>query len=393
MATLALDRIGKSFGTTRVLDDVCLDIADGEFLTLVGPSGCGKTTLLRIIAGLDAADSGSIAIDGVRVDTLAPKRRDVAMVFQSYALYPYMTVAQNMALPLTMRRLSRAQRLPLVGRLVAGTAAARAAIDREVATVAASLGIEALLARKPAQLSGGQRQRVALGRAMVRHPKVFLMDEPLSNLDAKLRVQTRAEIAELHRRLGTTFVYVTHDQTEAMTMSDRVALMMNGRLLQLATPQRIYDDPVDLRVAEFIGTPKLNALPAMRTLAGLAVQGRRWPLATSEAAGTRLTLAVRPEWWTLATTPVALDEASCTVLGRVRHLEALGAETLVHVAADDIPETLVAKLAPERASALRIDEPVALTAPAERVLVFDAEGQRVTDVHRQTLRRAELAVV
>lgn len=387
MATLTLDGISKSFGTTRVLDDVRLDIKDGEFLTLVGPSGCGKTTLLRIIAGLDFADRGNVRIDGRSVDALAPKKRDVAMVFQSYALYPYMTVAQNMALPLVMRRLTRLQRVPLVGRLVAGAAGLRQSIDTDVEMVAESLGLRDLLGRKPAQLSGGQRQRVALGRAMVRQPKVFLMDEPLSNLDAKLRVATRAEIAQLHRRLATTFVYVTHDQVEAMTMSDRVALMMDGRILQLATPQAIYDDPCDLRVAEFIGTPKINTLPAQCHDRGLSVLGRTWPLAPLEDRGARFTVAVRPEWWTLAVGAPLVDDAACVVTGRVRHLELLGAETLVHVAADELPDGLVAKVPPERASGLRFGDAVLLSAPASRILLFDTQGRRVEQ------RRLALACV
>ncbi|MBU6271704.1 MAG: ABC transporter ATP-binding protein, partial [Betaproteobacteria bacterium] len=252
MASLSLRHINKRYGATRVLDGIDLDIRDGEFLTLVGPSGCGKSTLLRIIAGLDQADAGEVCIDGVSVDALAPKARDVAMVFQSYALYPYMSVAQNMALPLTMRRLSALQRLPVLGRWVPGSASARRQIDAEVAEVAGALGLSGLLARRPAQLSGGQRQRVALGRAMVRHPKVFLMDEPLSNLDAKLRVETRAEIADLHRRLATTFVYVTHDQVEAMTMGHRVAVLKDGLLQQVDTPRALYDTPVNRFVATFI---------------------------------------------------------------------------------------------------------------------------------------------
>jgi len=218
MADLAIDRISKSFGRTRILHDVSLAVQDGEFLSLLGPSGCGKSTLLRIIAGLETRDTGSIAIGGRAVDALRPKARDVAMVFQSYALYPHYTVERNIALPLQMRRLSRWQRLPLVGRLLPGSRSARAEIATEVRGVAKALEIEPMLGRKPGQLSGGQRQRVALGRAMVRRPAVFLMDEPLSNLDAKLRVQMRVEIKELQQRLGATIVYVTHDQSEAMTM-------------------------------------------------------------------------------------------------------------------------------------------------------------------------------
>ena len=376
MATLRLEGISKSFGATQVLDGVHLDIHEGEFLTLVGPSGCGKTTLLRIVAGLDFADTGSVSIDRLRVDDLAPKARDVAMVFQSYALYPYMTVAQNMALPLEMRRLSWAQRLPLLGRWWPGARDQRAAVDLEVRTVADSLGLASLLGRKPAQLSGGQRQRVALGRAMVRHPKVFLMDEPLSNLDAKLRMRTRTEITELHRRLGTTFVYVTHDQVEAMTMSDRVALMMDGRILQLATPQVIYDDPCDLRVAEFIGTPKINALPAVPCEHGLQVLGLVWPIAC-EIGMDEGTVAIRPEWWSLSVGPVPVNNGTCAVVGRVRLVELLGAETLVHVDVQGAVDSVVARVAPHLAAGLHVGATVSLVAPADRVLLFDRAGKRV----------------
>jgi multiple sugar transport system ATP-binding protein len=306
------------------------------------------------------------------------------MVFQSYALYPYMTVAQNMALPLTMRRLGRAQRLPLVGRWWPGSRERRREIDAEVSQVAEALGLGSLLDRRPAQLSGGQRQRVALGRAMVRRPKAFLMDEPLSNLDAKLRVDTRAEIADLHRRLGTTFVYVTHDQVEAMTMSDRVALMMGGRILQLGTPQALYDDPVDLRVAEFIGTPKINVLEATAGGAGLTVGATAWPLAIDTAAARQVRLAVRPEAWRLRDCSAGgggqmrNDGAPrAAVHGTVRHLESLGSETLVHVALAHQAEPLVARVEPARARGLRLADPVVLEVDASRVLAFDEAGRRV----------------
>jgi multiple sugar transport system ATP-binding protein len=377
MASLGVSDICKSFGTTTVLDHVHLDIRDGEFLSLVGPSGCGKTTLLRIIAGLDHADSGSVSIAGAPVDQLPPKRRDVAMVFQSYALYPYMTVGGNLSLPLVMRRLSRWQRMPLAGRFWPGSARVRQAITAAVAEVASLLGLSGLLDRRPAQLSGGQRQRVALGRAMVRQPQVFLMDEPLSNLDAKLRAATRTEIAELHRRLQATFVYVTHDQVEAMTMSDRVAMMMDGRILQLATPQEIYDDPCELRVAEFIGTPRINTLGATRSGDALLVGGQRWPLAVPGDDGRQLTVAIRPEWWTIRDTGLAGDDARCVASGQVRHLELLGSQTLVHVSVDGHPQGLVATVEPERARGLRIGAAIALAAPDRRVLVFDAAGVRV----------------
>jgi multiple sugar transport system ATP-binding protein len=295
MASVRLRDIRKAFRETQILHGVSLDVADGEFLTLVGPSGCGKSTLLRIIAGLDQHDEGVVLIGERPVDHLPPKARDVAMVFQSYALYPYMTVAENIALPLVMRRMNAWQRLPFVGRVLPGTAAQRHAIAEETGEVARVLGISQLLERRPAQLSGGQRQRVALGRAMVRHPQAFLMDEPLSNLDAKLRVQARAEIAELHRRLGATFIYVTHDQAEAMTMSDRVAVMMGGRLLQVAPPQEIYDRPATLEVARFVGTPEINVLPAqVRNDGAVEIFGRAWPVELNVEAGAAVHVAIRP---------------------------------------------------------------------------------------------------
>jgi multiple sugar transport system ATP-binding protein len=374
LSTLAIHGVSKSFGATQVLKGVSLDIEQGEFLSLVGASGCGKTTLLRIIAGLDFADTGSVQIGGQVVDHLAPKARDVAMVFQSYALYPYMTVGQNIALPLVMRWMNWRQRLPLVGGWWSGAKQVTAKIEVEVAAVAQSLGLVPLLDRKPANLSGGQRQRVALGRAMVRHPQVFLMDEPLSNLDAKLRTQTRAEIAELHRRLGATFVYVTHDQIEAMTMSDRVALMVDGHIVQVASPQVMYDDPCDLRVAEFIGSPKINVLPALATERGTQVLGFMWPIVAS--AQGEVQLAVRPEWWTLGAGLMPVDDTSCSVVGQVDHLELLGAETLVHVRVEGLSERLVAKVAPHQATALHVGSALTLTAPADRVLVFAPDGRR-----------------
>jgi multiple sugar transport system ATP-binding protein len=262
MSGIVATGVSKSFGSTRVLGGVSLDIVSGEFVSLVGPSGCGKTTLMRIIAGLERPDSGRIEINQRDVTAIRAADRDVAMVFQNYALYPHLTVHQNISVPLVFRRLSAMERLPGVGRLVPGTAVRREEITALVRQSAGLLGLEALLARKPGQLSGGQRQRVALARAIVRQPKAFLMDEPLSNLDAALRVQTRKEIVEIHRRVGASTVYVTHDQSEAMTMSDRVAVMMGGDILQIATPEEIYANPVDLRVATFIGSPKINTLTA-----------------------------------------------------------------------------------------------------------------------------------
>ena len=244
MAGLTIRGARKDYGRTRVLHEIDIDVADGEFLVLVGPSGCGKSTLLNMIAGLETVTEGSILIDDVVVDRLDPADRDIAMVFQSYALYPTMTVAKNIAFGLEMRGVAKPER--------------KAAVER----VAKLLQIEPLLDSKPAQLSGGQRQRVAMGRALVRDPKIFLFDEPLSNLDAKLRVEMRTEIKKLHARLGTTIVYVTHDQIEAMTMATRIAVMNGGYLQQLGTPKQIYDRPANLFVATFMGSPPMNLLPA-----------------------------------------------------------------------------------------------------------------------------------
>ena len=244
MASVTYQSVTKQFGDVKAVKDMNLEIKDKEFLVLVGPSGCGKTTALRLLAGLEEISSGNIYIGDRIVNDVAPKDRDIAMVFQSYALYPHMSVYDNMAFGLRLRKTPKTE------------------IDRRVKEAAGLLGIGELLQRKPKQLSGGQRQRVALGRAIVREPKVFLMDEPLSNLDAKLRVQTRAEISKLHQRLETTFIYVTHDQTEAMTMGTRIAVMNFGLLQQLDTPQHLYDFPTNKFVAGFIGSPAMNFFDA-----------------------------------------------------------------------------------------------------------------------------------
>ena len=240
MASVTYNHVWKKYGDVVAVQDLNLAIEDKEFLVLVGPSGCGKTTALRCLAGLEEITEGEVLIGNQVVNDVAPKDRDIAMVFQSYALYPHMSVYDNMAFGLKLRKLDKAD------------------IDRRVQESARTLGIEGLLKRKPKELSGGQRQRVAVGRAIVREPKVFLFDEPLSNLDAKLRVQTRAELSKLHKRLETTFLYVTHDQTEAMTMASRIAVMNKGKLQQLDTPQMLYDHPANLFVAGFIGSPAMN---------------------------------------------------------------------------------------------------------------------------------------
>jgi ABC-type sugar transport system ATPase subunit len=301
VAALTLKGISKGFGATPVLHEIDLDIADGEFLTLVGPSGCGKSTLLRIIAGLERQDAGTVAIDGRGVDHLRAHERKVAMVFQNYALYPHMSVFENIALPLTMSRLNLFERIPLLRLLSSRRRAVMRQITAEVKAVAEQLRIEAYFARRPGQLSGGQRQRVALGRAMVRDPDVFLMDEPLSNLDAKLRVHMRTELAELHARLAVTMVYVTHDQVEAMTMSDRVAVFSTGNLRQIAEPRRLYEEPDSLFVARFLG--ESNALAATVTRCdgeqcAAVLPGGETVLATAVGtcdAGAAIDLVLRPE--------------------------------------------------------------------------------------------------
>ena len=370
---VVLRDITKSFGPTAVLRGVSLDIAEGEFLTLLGPSGCGKSTLLRIIAGLETQDDGAVSIGGRPVDALRPKQRDVAMVFQSYALYPHLTVAQNMALPLRMRRLSKLQRLPLLGRLMPGTKALAGAIARDVAQTAAALEIDHLLDRKPGQLSGGQRQRVAVGRAMVRQPAVFLMDEPLSNLDAKLRVAMRAEIKELHRRLGVTFVYVTHDQAEAMTLSDRVAVMLEGELLQVARPRDIYADPEDRRVAEFVGSPKINLIDGHVREAGFVdAAGATLALDTGLDPGSGVMLGLRPE------ALLATDRAGPGVItGAVRLLEHLGSDLYAHVDVPGQDAPLIARLPAEDEAASDSGATLHLRPRLEHVLLFAPNGRRL----------------
>jgi multiple sugar transport system ATP-binding protein len=244
MAFLEIDRLVKRFGTVDVLKGITLSVEEGGFLVLVGPSGCGKSTLLSMIAGLDSISDGEVRINGRRVNELHPSQRDIAMVFQSYALYPNMTVGENIAFGLEMRGVAKAER------------------EAAVARVAEMLQISHLLKRKPSQLSGGQRQRVAMGRALVRNPQVFLFDEPLSNLDAKLRVDMRTEIKRLHQRMGTTIVYVTHDQIEAMTLATQIAVLRDGVLQQFGTPAEIYNNPVNLFVADFMGSPSMNLVPA-----------------------------------------------------------------------------------------------------------------------------------
>src|SRR5215211_3249177 len=324
MAEIVLDRVTKSYpnGATAV-KDLSLTIADGEFIILVGPSGCGKSTTLNMIAGLEEISSGEIRIGGELMNEKAPKDRDLAMVFQSYALYPHMTVRQNIAFPLTLAKLKKAD------------------VAAKVEETAKILDLTALLDRRPAQLSGGQRQRVAMGRAIVRDPKAFLMDEPLSNLDAKLRVQMRSEIARLQKRLGTTTVYVTHDQTEAMTLGDRVVVLRAGVAQQIGTPQELYDKPVNLFVAGFIGSPAMNFFPASLTHTGVSLPFGEVTLTQDvldtlgqHPAPTNIIVGVRPEH--------LADAALIDAYQRLRALtfevkadivESLGSEKLVYFTA------------------------------------------------------------
>jgi len=381
MAEVTLTGIGKSFGAARVLQGVDLAIRDGEFLTLVGPSGCGKSTLLRIIAGLERQDEGAVAIAGGVVDHLRPHERKVAMVFQSYALYPHLSVFHNIAMPLVMARLSLPERLPLLRLLSPRRRRVMQSIGADVATVAKQLQIESLLDRRPGQLSGGQRQRVALGRAMVRHPDAFLMDEPLSNLDAKLRVHMRSELAELHQRLGATFIYVTHDQVEAMTMSDRVAVMDRGELLQVGTPSELYDRPANLRVAQFIGSPAINLLPGRVGGGGeVELMGRRLPLRIAAEPGTELMIGVRPE-----AVQITHEAGTGLLPARLRRAENLGAERILYFQLVEQPETDVicrVALSPEGAAAhaIEFDSEVRLRIAPGTCHLFGSSGLRLSVV-------------
>lgn len=342
--------LSKRFGDTTVLDGIDLDIAAGEFVTILGPSGCGKSTLLRIIAGLETESAGGVSIDGASMAGLAPDARDIAMVFQSYALYPHLTVAQNIAVPLRMRVLTPVQRLSgLAPRAV------RAQIDADVRQVAAVLRIESLLDRKPAQLSGGQKQRVALARAMVRRPRVFLMDEPLSNLDAELRVHMRTEIAQLHRQLGATFLYVTHDQVEAMTMSDRVAVILGGRLQQVASPDTLYRDPDTLDVARFVGTPRINVIPGDK--AGLSPSVR---------------IAIRPERLRIVSAP-----EQGFLKGRLSHRENLGPDLLLHIDVPGMSDPLIVRTDPAVGKCHAIGKALEVAVDPRHVLRFNGAGRRM----------------
>jgi sn-glycerol 3-phosphate transport system ATP-binding protein len=353
MATLDILGLRKSFGATQVLRRIDLSLADGEMLVIVGASGCGKSTLLRLVAGLETPTDGRVLIGGRDVTALDPSKRDIAMVFQNYALYPHMSVFDNMAYGLRIRGLSGGE------------------ITRKVEEAAALLGLDSLLSRKPRQLSGGQRQRVAMGRAIVRDPKLFLFDEPLSNLDAKLRVQMRAEIRKLQRRLGVTSLYVTHDQIEAMTLGDRLLILNQGEPAQLATPMEVFEHPANTYVAGFVGSPTMNFLPGRLVRDGGAVQLDAGPLVSLQGrrAGDAVTLGIRPEHLRLGGEGLVV---------RVDLVEPLGSETLVHGRiAGAGHETITLKVP----GAVTAAETITVSIQADQAHVFDAgTGTRIVPV-------------
>ncbi len=347
MAAVSIEKVRKSYGAVEVIPNATMEIKDGEFLVLVGPSGCGKSTLLRMIAGLEEITGGTISIGGTVVNEVAPKDRDIAMVFQNYALYPHMTVAQNMAFSL---RLAKVDKVKI-----------REAVD----AAADILGLETLLDRYPGQLSGGQRQRVAMGRAIVRDPKVFLFDEPLSNLDAKLRVQMRAEIKELHQRLKTTTVYVTHDQTEAMTMADRIVVLRDGVIEQIGSPLELYDRPANIFVAGFIGSPAMNFITGRVSDGAFVAPGDisvPLPVSLTVGDGRRIVCGIRPN-------NIQLTEGG--IAAEVIVVEPTGSETQVIVR---VADTQIVCVSRDRVS-VRAGDTINFSLDPADLLMFDLETE------------------
>ncbi|MCP4562343.1 MAG: sn-glycerol-3-phosphate ABC transporter ATP-binding protein UgpC [Bosea sp.] len=349
MAGIAIDKLVKRYGTTQVVHGIDLDIQDGEFVVFVGPSGCGKSTTLRMIAGLEEINDGTISIGGRVVNRLEPKERNIAMVFQNYAIYPHMSVAENIAFGLYTSQLDKAQK------------------RKRVEEVAEVLGLTKLLERRPSALSGGQRQRVAIGRAMVRDPAVFLFDEPLSNLDAQLRAQMRLEIKRLHQRLGTTIVFVTHDQVEAMTLADRIVVMRDGHILQVGAPMELYEKPADVFTARFIGSPTMNIVPAKAGQGSLQLGGK--PLPWSVALPADVLVGVRPQELRV----LEQDEVADLILsGTVAVVEPLGPETFVHV--ETVDGLLLASAPAKNPPA--VGSAVQLGAAVSGLRLFDAKSER-----------------
>jgi multiple sugar transport system ATP-binding protein len=354
MVSIQIENLSRRFANVAAVDNISLEIADGDFLVLLGPSGCGKTTLLRMIAGLLEPTGGRILLDGDDITDAPPRKRDVAMVFQNYALYPHLSVAKNLGFPLRVRKIGKKESAERIN------------------AAAQQLDITHLLDRKPKELSGGQRQRVAVGRAIVRDPKAFLMDEPLSNLDAKLRTATRRELTDLHRRLGATFVYVTHDQVEAMTMATRIALLNQGTLEQVGTPEELYDTPSSVFVAGFLGSPAMNLLPAqVRTVDGtvtVSAPGVNVPLWPGHTETVDVTFGVRPEHLVLGQTRTGSARIQATVV----LVENLGSEQLVYC---EVGGESVAIRAP-RPVTCKVGEMVTLSAHPDNVHLFDAHSGR-----------------
>ena len=371
MASLVLDGVAKSFGPVEAIAGVDLEIPDGEFMVLVGPSGCGKSTMLRLISGLEDVSRGRIVIGGRDVTRVAPARRNVAMVFQSYALFPHMTVAENIGFGLALARRPKEE------------------VRRRVTEAAQILQIEALLDRKPRQLSGGQRQRVAIGRSIIRNPEVFLFDEPLSNLDATLRIRMRLEIARLHQRIDTTMVYVTHDQTEAMTLADRIAVFRSGCIEQVGTPMELYHRPANRFVAGFIGAPAMNFIPSRIAEIG----GRReircgtpdLPVnpAPDGAAPGVVTLGIRPEHLAV------VQEGDGDVAASVEIIEKLGVETLAYLQTELMEESLTVRIPPE--TSLTRGDRIAVRIDRTRIHLFDGNGRAVHEPSRPDTYPQDLA--
>src|SRR5262245_55631978 len=364
MVAIRLEGIRKSYGNVEVLKGIDLDIRHGEFVVFVGPSGCGKSTLLRVIAGLETMGQGELYFDGKRFTNVPPAKRGVAMVFQSYALYPHMTVAENMTMSLRLAGVPKAERI------------------KKATEVAERLQLTPLLERKPGALSGGQRQRVAIGRALVRRPDVFLFDEPLSNLDAALRVETRVSIARLHHTLDNTMIYVTHDQVEAMTMADRIVILDQGRIAQVGSPMDLYDRPTNTFVAGFLGSPKMNLLKVIETRReagklGLKTEaGEAIDVLASRASGAQAaTLGLRPEHLALS--------ADGPMAGKVLAIEQLGSETLIHV--ENSSTTIVVKAG--RDNAVDIGETVRLSFDPRHVHLFAADATSIPPRVPATSRR------
>jgi len=351
MGQVSLRGIRKSYGQVDVIKGVDLEVQDGEFMVFVGPSGCGKSTLLRMIAGLETVTAGELLIDGVRANDLRPSDRGAAMVFQSYALYPHMTVAENMGFALKMAGVPRAER------------------EQQVDNAARTLRINELLGRYPKELSGGQRQRVAIGRSIVRKPKVFLFDEPLSNLDAALRVNMRIELSRLHKELGTTMIYVTHDQVEAMTLGNRIAVFNKGIVEQLGAPMEMYNRPVNEFVAAFIGAPKINLIPRPPASGASAVHQALWGHLAGQAPASAQRVGLRPEHLHLAASGQGMP--ATVVLA-----EHLGDSSIIHLRVDGITDLLTAKVGIEHAH-VEAGQTVVLAPDAHWALVFGADGRRV----------------